>query len=190
MDGIKDIIRDIGNRMDSLEAERESVIALSRTVIRGTKRAIHAIHAGESYDTSELQKTLNKLLAKVADRPELIASGNIQDAAAEFAEVCILSSVINGKEMPSFRDLGISPQAWVLGLADSVGEMRRSILDSLLAGDTENAERIFSCMGEIYEEIMMLDVPDVILPIRRKQDIARSVMERTRTDLANAVTRR
>jgi len=190
MDGIREIIRDIGSRMDQLEAERESVIAISRAVIRGTKRAIHSIHTGEEYDLSELQKTLNELLAKVADRPELAASGNVQDAAAEFAEVCILSSVIGGRELPSFRDLGITPQAWVLGLADSVGEMRRAILDSLLDGDIVNAERIFSCMGGIYEEIMMLDVPDAILPIRRKQDVARSVMEKTRTDLANAVMRR
>ena len=190
MDGIGEIIRDIGIRMDRLESERESVIALSRAVIRGTKRAIHSIHAGEQHDLSELRKTLNELLAMVADKPELIVSGNVQDAAAEFAEVCILSSVISGETIPSFKDLGITPQAWVLGLADSVGEMRRAILDSLLCGNVKNAERIFSCMGEIYEEMMMLDVPDAILPIRRKQDIARGVMEKTRTDLAAAVTRR
>jgi translin len=65
--------------------------------------------------------------------------------------------------------------------------MRRALLDMLMEGDTERAGALFSEMEEICGEIMLFDVPDAILPIRRKQDVARGLKETTRTDLANAV---
>jgi len=85
---VRDTIRDVGVRMDRLEAERESVIALSRRLIRGTKRAIHAIHIIEPYDLTELRRMSDELMTKVYGSPELLSSGGAQDAAAEFAEVC------------------------------------------------------------------------------------------------------
>ena len=53
-------------------------------------------------------------------------------------------------------------------------------------GDMDGARRYFSMMEDISGEIMLLDVPDAIAPVRRKQDIARGIMDRTRSDMTTA----
>jgi translin len=45
-------------------------------------------------------------------------------------------------------------------------------------------------MEEISEELRMMDVPDAVVPLRRKQDIARGIMDKTRSDMLGATVRR
>jgi translin len=165
--------------LHNLEVRRERTIRCSRDIIRETKKTIHAIHVAE--DPSFYKENLRRLVS------EIDAADDADDALAEYAEAMILDSVVQRGDVPSFGDLGIGPRPWVLGLADCLGEMRRVVLISLMSEDVPGAVSMFSSMEEIFHVIMMFDVPDPILPIRRKQDIARGVMERTRTDITNAV---
>ena len=169
------------------ESKRENTIRCSRSIIRETKRMIHSIHNSE--DCSVNKENLRKLVADLVGYMDggLFENGPADDALAEYAEAIIFESVINGDDMPSFKELGIGPGPWILGLADCLGEMRRIVLTSLVSEDMQRATSVFSEMEEIFYVIMMFDIPDQILPIRRKQDIARGVMERTRTDITNAI---
>ena len=187
MKGLSDNISSVNGRMEALEADREKAISESRGIIRSTKRIIHSIHLSEPYE--DLLRATEEDMRRLAESidPRIASSGPVQDAMAELAEASLFHSIMTGEMLPSHSSLGISPQAWVLGLADCLGEMRRALLDMLMEGDTERAGALFSEMEEICGEIMLFDVPDAILPIRRKQDVARGLMEKTRTDLANAV---
>jgi len=176
--------------MEFLEIKREVLIAQSRSIIRGTKRVIHSIHLGEPFDMRPLKKEMSILSKEIVKEPELQSFANVTDAMMEFSEAAILSAIVKNKPVPSFRDLGVTPQTWALGLADCLGEIRRLILDSMLKDDVKRAEKLFANMEEIYPMIMSFDVPDAILPIRRKQDIARSVVEKTRTDLVYALMKK
>jgi len=189
MKNLSDTVAKANERMDVLERLREDSIAASRIVIRGTKKAIHAIHSSEEYAglLLEASSEYDKLYARVRDEPEILYSGPVGDAMMELAEACILSAIVEKKNVPSFSDLKITPQAWVLGLADCLGEMRRILLDRLMNGKVKEAKEMFGAMEEVCEEVMSFDVPDAILPVRRKQDVARSIMEKTRTDITNAL---
>jgi translin len=189
MRNLSDTVTDANERMDSLEALRESSIAASRMIIRITKKAIHAIHSRNDHADlmDDAVAKYNGLYALVRNEPEILYSGPVGDAMMELAEVCILSSVVEKRDVPSYRSLNVTPQAWVLGLADCLGEMRRIVLDRLMNGNIDGAKDMFNDMEDACDSIMSFDVPDAILPVRRKQDVARSVMERTRTDVANAL---
>ena len=187
---ISKTVNEVEERMSFLESKRESLIAQSRSIIRGTKRIIHSIHLGESYEILSLQKEIDALSKEIAKEPELQSFANVTDAMMEFSEAAILAAIVENKPVPSFKDLNVTPQAWALGLADCLGEIRRLILDSMLRGDVKRAEKLFNEMEAIYPLIMNFDVPDAILPIRRKQDIARSVVEKTRTDLVYALMKK
>ena len=76
-----------------------------------------------------------------------------------------------------------------MGLADTVGEIRRVIVGSLMDGDRKRAKALFAAMEDIAEELLMFDVPDAVVPLRRKQDIARGIVEKTRSDMLNATLR-
>lgn len=186
MEGFAESVRAAADVLENIERDREQALARSRTVIRLSKRVIHAIHAGEdpSAHAAQLEAAMDDLLS--ADTPEVMLSGILQDAMMEYAEAMILRSVLEHGSVPTASDLGISAAAWILGLADCVGELRRTVTSRLMEGDMDSARRTFAVMQEISDELMLLDIPDAVAPVRRKQDIARGIMDRTRSDMTAA----
>ena len=172
-------MNDISERLAEKERIREESISTSRKVIRLSKNMIHAIHAGE--DCSGPRKEMCDMVLKM-DR----AQSASLDAMMEYSEAEILYAIVNGLEMPTPEDLGIDGGSWLMGMADAIGELRRVILTRLMESNLESAKALFSSMDELCEGLMVFDVPDAILPIRRKQDVARGLLERTRSDLLNA----
>jgi translin len=71
-------------------------------------------------------------------------------------------------------------------MAESVGEMRRYILDRIRAGDLSESERLLDIMDDVYYVLISMDFPDAITRgLRRSTDVARGCLERTRGDLTN-----
>jgi len=186
---LTDIADEALKTLQDAESRRELAIRCSRDIIRETKKMIHSIHVSDDDPRPKiaLLDLVSELKALMGDDALMADMGPANDALAEYAEAMILDSVVKGEKIPSFKELGIDPRPWALGLADCLGEMRRVVLTSLMAEDIQHAVSMFSEMEAFFHTIMMFDVPDPILPIRRKQDIARGVMERTRTDITNAV---
>ncbi len=70
------------------------------------------------------------------------------------------------------------------GLAEAAGELRRRCLDILRQGYSGEAERLLTCMDEIFGVLVTMDYPDAVTNgLRRQTDVARSLLERTRGDL-------
>ena len=175
----------------ALAAEEEATnlaFNLSRKIIRKTKTAIHGIHAGQRDPEliDSISSDLAGLVEAVAGYPKLVYGADVESAMMEFAETVIYDYARRGEEIPSYRVLEITPAAWVLGLADSIGELRRDMLDRLMKGNLPEATRIFSKMEELCDVLMTLDIKDSVVPVRRKQDIARGIMDRSRTDITTA----
>jgi translin len=85
-------------------------------------------------------------------------------------------------------DYGIPPRPYLNGLADTIGELRRASLDLLRHDDVEKAENLLGFMEEILEELQTFDYPNALVPdLRRKCDVGRGLVERTRGDLTRAV---
>ena len=175
----------------ALAAEEEATnlaFNLSRKIIRKTKTAIHGIHAGQRDPEliDSISSDLAGLVEAVAGYPKLVYGADVESAMMEFAETVIYDYALRGEEIPSYRVLEITPAAWVLGLADSIGELRRDMLDRLMKENLPEATRIFSKMEELCDVLMTLDIKDSVVPVRRKQDIARGIMDRSRTDITTA----
>ena len=189
MKGSSDAVRSAADRLAVLEKKRTSAIDSSRIITRKTKNMIHAIHVGEDYAPMEKELVTDKesLFRDVGDEPSVLCSAVVQDALGEYAEAFIFAAIVKGDEIPSFDSLGISPQSWVMGLTDSIGEVRRMILTYLIDGRIDDARALFERMETVGDDVLGFDVPDAIAPIRRKQDVARSIIEKTRSDITNAV---
>ena len=188
MKGLTENIESINKKMTAIEVKRESAIAMSRSIIRRTKNMIHAIHQGEEFMSiqGELKASVRDMISKLKDEPSVLYSAVVEDAMMEYSEALILSAIVRKKDIPSFESLKITPQSWMLGLANVIGELRRIILTYLMKGDMAKASYYFEIMEEIGNEVMNFDVPDAIVPIRRKQDITRGILERTRSEMTNA----
>ena len=186
MDGFSDEVRSAADELGRIEADRDLALARSRKVIRLSKRVIHGIHTGSAVedDVAGLEAAMAELMS--VEAPEVRGSSLVQDAAMEYAEAMLLLSLVTSGRVPSHSDLGISAAAWVLGLADCVGELRRILTRDLMDGNVGSARATLEMMEGISEELMLLDVPDAVAPVRRKQDIVRGIMDRTRSDMTIA----
>lgn len=176
---LEDILNGVSDSLSRMEIERETTIASSRKAVRLSKNVIHAIHAGEDCTSAREE------MRRIVDSLDRAQSASL-DAMMEYAEAEILLAIVEGRDVPSPDGLGIDGGSWLMGMADAIGELRRAILTRLMESDLESAKRLFDSMEALCEGLMVFDVPDAILPIRRKQDVARSLLERTRSDLLNA----
>ena len=189
MKGLSESLVSAAERFANTEKHREIAIRSSREITRSSKKIIHSIHEGE-LDVDEIKnisKLVEDLVLEIKEEPSLLYTGPASDALGEYAEAMILKEVLTKGFVPSYKDLGIDERSWALGLADIVGELRRVVLKNLMNGNVKDAVNVYELMEDVTDGILMFDVPDAIVPMRRKQDIARSVMERTRSDIATAV---
>ena len=78
--------------------------------------------------------------------------------------------------------------SYLHGLGDTVGELRRYLLDSMRKGDLSRGEDFLAAMEDIYVILVTIDFPDALTGgLRRATDMVRGVLERTRSDLTLAI---
>ena len=126
----------------------------------------------------------------MAKNPELSFTGYVETALQEYSELGIIMRILEKDDVPTPEELNVPSVAYLLGLGDSVGELRRLCLEELKAGKTERADHFLKLMEMISAVLMRFDFPEAIVPIRRKQDVARSLIEKTRGDVAVATSAR
>jgi translin len=188
MKGLDEETEKVRLALSGLEDETERAYRESRDIVRKTKTAMHLIHEGrrdpELIDS--ISGDLAQLVESLREHPQLIFGSYVQTAMAEFAETVIYDRALRGEEVPGYDLLDITPSSWAMGLADSIGELRRDMVQRLAEGNIAEAQKIFASMEELCEALMSLDVRDSVAPVRRKQDIARQLVERSRSELATA----
>jgi translin len=187
-DNLEDIAEQIRRDFTELDAAREKVLPGCREVIRNCSQAIRAVHRQEFERAVELLKTARRLLNEaeqtVADYNALSNTGFFRDAQKEYAEGSILLSVVNGKPIPSPEELGVDNAAYLNGLGEAVGELRRYLLDSMRRDDVSRGEELLRVMDDVYSVLVTIDFPDAITGgLRRTTDMVRGVLEKTRSDL-------
>ena len=177
------------------DAAREKALPLCREAIRHCGNAIRAVHRQNFDQAKELLQSARNLLNEaeqaVAKYNELSHAGFIRDAQKEFAEGSITLALVTGSRLPDPGELGIEAAAYLNGLGEAVGELRRYLLDSMRKGDLSRGEEILSAMDDIYSILVTIDFPDAITGgLRRTTDMVRGVLERTRSDLTLAITQK
>ena len=189
LDPIAEQIRQI---LSAKDEAREKALPLCRDTIRHCSNAIRAVHRQEFDQAAELLQSARNLLTEaeqaVAAYSELSNTGFIRDAQKELAEGNITLALVTGKQLPDPAALGVDAAAYLNGLGEAVGEMRRYLLDSMRRGDLSRGEELLAAMDDIYSVLVTIDFPDAITGgLRRTTDMVRGVLERTRSDLTLAM---
>lgn len=176
--------------LDEKDTVREIAIKSARAIIRLSGHSIRGMHKGEDVSASiaEAMEEEERLRSLLQEHQEIWSSGIVQDSLQELAEAAIVLSIVKGEDMPTPEDLDLPATTYLMGFADAIGELRRFALEALRQGRTEEAEARLDLMEDMFLVIMRFDYPDAIVSIRRKQDVARSILEKTRGDVAVAVS--
>lgn len=182
---LNEIINKIKEELDEKDRRREEVFALAREIRRLSTKAIREIHK-ENYDeTDALLREIRKIVSNLSEPDKSYTF--IQEALQEYAEAALTRAFLKKAPPPAPEELDIPSEPYILGLADSIGELRRYILDEVRRDSLNEVEYYLDLMDELYHDIMALDYPGAVLPIRRKQDIARLLLEKTRGEVTLAL---
>jgi translin len=189
------IAEDVRVHFDAKHAARERALSLCRDALRHSANAIRAVHRGEFAAAedllSEAKGMLEQAAKALADHPDIFYAGFVHNAQKEFAEGCLTLALVSGRPLPSPADLGVDHPAYLNGLGEAVGELRRYLLDSLRAGDIDRCESILAAMDDIYAVLVTMDYPEAITGgLRHTTDAVRGTLERTRGDLTIALVQR
>ncbi|MBC7329525.1 hypothetical protein H5T88_04120 [bacterium] len=178
--------------LDEKDKAREEALKLSREITRNSAFSIRALHQGE---LSEAEKLLNdalerhrELVSLLERHPDLRYSGFVHDAEKELVEASVIFSIKQKKPIQKQKELGVLYTAYLNGIGEAMGEVRRMLLDCIRRGELEECEWLLSLMEEVYYFLSSLIYPDAITGnLRRTVDMVRGVLERSRGDLTLAM---
>ena len=190
MKNLNGIIEKIDKHINQKDKIREQALRSSRDIIIGCRKAIQSLHRELIKDAEGYIKNASNNLENLYDLteefPDLFHAGFVENAAQEYVEATCLYNIIRGKDLPDPDKLQTTYSSYLMGLCDVVGELRRGALDFILKGKASKANEYLYHMDEIYDAIMSLDYPSGLIPIKRKQDMVRGLIEKTRGELAVA----
>ncbi len=189
-----DLIADkVRKNFEAKNAARDAALAASRELIRHCALSIRATHRGEYAEAAQLLARTREIAAQmkgsVAAYPDLYFTGYVQDALKEMAEAHIVHALITDAfgKIPDPDALGVDYAAYLNGLGEAAGELRRYALDIVRHGSSERCETVLAAMEDIYSLLVTMDFPDALTGgLRRTTDMVRGVLERTRGDLTVA----
>ena len=75
----------------------------------------------------------------------------------------------------------VSDRAYIFGLLDCIGEMKRVVLDLQNRHDSDTAKKIFEQMHDLFKKLeVFTEYSNSISELKRKIDVARYVVNETR----------
>lgn len=184
-------IRESALKKDGL---RQEIQIIARRTTRLSKQAIFLTHRDRIEEAENLLKEADANLDRLAEisklHLDLFYTGLVDSAFEEYAEAQIFLRLIKDGKFIGPSDINVPDEAYALGLADVIGELRRRALDLIRKGDVEGAERCLDIMEIIYTEFIGCDELLILIPgLRRKCDTGRRVIEATRGDVTTEARR-
>lgn len=181
---MREIFEKIDAHLRARDEAREDAIKISREIVRASKTVISLVLKGRADEAeaaaAELAELARRLRERLSPYPELFYSGLAYGAFAEHVEAQLLLDVARRRDLRGYEELGVPPEAYLQGLGDLVGELRRMALEKIREGDEEEVWRLINIMEYIYGWLSTLDYPDAIVPgLRHKVDVARRLLDDT-----------
>jgi translin len=186
LDAMAEKIRKVLSEKDEA---REKMLPLCRDSIRYSSTAIRAVHRQEFDEAAKLVQSARSVLIEAEKAVQEHANtGAVRDAQKELAEADITLALVTGQQLPEPEALGVDVAAYLNGLGEAVGEIRRYLLDGMRQGDLSRGEDLLTVMDDIYSMLVTMDFPDALTGgLRRTTDMVRGVLEKTRSDLTLAI---
>ena len=190
MKNLDNIVNKIEKDIDNKDKIREEALRSSREIIINCRKAIQYVHQDLKKEAKgnikQASTKLSDLYNITKEYPEIYHAGFVENAAQELVEAQCFYNIMKGKDLPDPDEMQTTYSSYLLGLCDLVGELRRTVLDSIRSGEQKNADDYLTMMEEIYDVIIRFDYPSGLIPIKKKQDMVRSLIEKTRGELAVA----
>ena len=187
---VKSSLPQISRELEKTNSSREFLIKNNREVIVNCSQAIIAIHKNDLDSARVKIKKAKSLLVKLKQKAKGDLDRYLLTPEQELVEAVALLSVIEGKQIPTYKSIKVSGESYILGLLDCIGELKRQVIDQIRIGNSKNAERYFGIMEELYLILYPFATYDkIVKEARRKLDVNRMLVEDTRLVLTEEIRR-
>ncbi|MCV0393176.1 MAG: RNA-binding protein [Nitrosopumilus sp.] len=182
---VKTSLDKIAKSLGTVQDSREFLLKNTREVIILCSRSIIAVHKGDLQTGKKHLRQAETLLKKYKKKALGDLKRYLITPEQEYVEAVCLIAIVEKKVIPSDKKLSVSPESYVLGLLDCVGELKRMVFDKIRTGNIEEATRIFDVMENLYLNLYTFSLYDkVVKEARRKIDVNRILVD----DVRSAIT--
>ncbi len=178
---IKISLKSINDELHSIENRREQLIKESRDVIILCSQSIISLHQGHIQESQLKLDKAKDLYSSLKTLAQVDLLRYLSMSEQELVESSLLMSIVRNEPLPGSDEIGVSSQAYLFGILDCIGEIKRMVYDMVRLGRYEQAEFLFRIMQEIYNYIYPFSIYDnIVNGIRKKLDICKILIENTR----------
>jgi translin len=190
-DNIQDSLNLFSNQMKKLEINRETLIKETREVISLCSKSIILLHSNKILEAGTLLEKSSLLIKNLKDHVIFDLDRYLWPAEQEYVEAFILKEIVDRKPILSSYDaMNVSLNAYVTGLLDCIGEIKRMIYDCLRKNNIDYSSSLFEIMQSIYDLIYPFSIYDNIVPgIRKKLDVSKRIIEDVRVTMTEEYRR-
>ena len=178
---IKISLKSINDELRLIENRREQLIKESRDIIILCSQSIISLHQGHIQESQlKLDKAKDLYFSlKTLAQTDLLRYLSMSEQ--ELVECSLLMSIVKNEALPGLDEIGVSSQAYLFGILDCIGEIKRMVYDMVRLNRYDQAEYLFTVMQEIYSEIYPFSIYDnIVSGIRKKLDVCKILIENTR----------
>jgi translin len=178
---IKISLKSINDELQLIENRREQLIKESRDIIILCSQSIISLHQGHRQESQlKLDKAKDLYFSlKTLAQTDLLRYLSMSEQ--ELVECSLLMSIVKNEALPGLDEIGVSSQAYLFGILDCIGEIKRMVYDMVRLDRYNQAEYLFTVMQEIYSAIYPFSIYDnIVSGIRKKLDICKILIENTR----------
>lgn len=176
---------EIGSLSKSLTLKQkrfDAVMDRSRELIRLAGVIITKLHNGDTAGAAKglsQAELFSKELSKCRD-----FDYNTKQAQQEYSEAKIFFTIKQAGRIPALKEVGTDGEAYLMGMMDVFGELKREIIGALSEGDVKSARSYYAIMVEMFDATRSIRFAEAVLQgFRRKQDVARIQMESASSEL-------
>ncbi|MEM4646877.1 MAG: hypothetical protein QXQ03_00635 [Candidatus Nezhaarchaeales archaeon] len=184
LDKVRSSINELSKRLLSKVEAKEDLSLKARKAIRLCGEAVSLSHRDQVLEAKERLREAKEIIEELRPKQQDLDLEVFNVLLQEYVEAEALVRIVEGGDIPSINELQVTDEAYVLGLADLVGELRRRVLEEIRKGNASKAEHLYTLMKELYELLWPLEYPKSLVPgLRHKIDVMRRIVDDTLHDL-------
>lgn len=171
---IGNILNDVFSELDEYMLKRENVLRETRDILGLCREVINLTHLRRLEELVDVVNRLNNgvsaLLSKIKNEPKLYYSGSLRDILKEYVEAILLYDFITkfhkgeNWKMIKPRELGVPPEAFLMGVMDFLGELKREVVYYIRERDFNSAWQIFEYMTFIFSQLDKKILLNAVIP--------------------------
>ena len=187
---LKSSLNSVTKSLAASQDSREYLIKNTRDVVILCSQSIISSHKGDLKSAKNKAAKAKKLLATHRKKASADLKRYLITPEQELVEALSFLAIIENKSIPSIKSLSVSDEAYVLGLLDLIGELKRHVFDCIRVGKSKEAARIFDIMENLYLYLYPFAMYDkIVKEARKKLDVNRKLVEDARSAITEELRR-